>query len=83
MTSLPRLTSFVCATPRSGSGLLRRAVAAAGVAGKREEYFVSSYAPTVRPMPDHLSAAHIPDPPLSRQGDHRSARWVARFKETA
>jgi hypothetical protein len=49
------------------------------------ETFVSSYAPTVRPEPDHpgLSADHIPDLPLSSQGDHRSARWVARFKEAA
>jgi len=34
---------------------------------------------------DHLgvSADHIPDPPLARQGDDRSERWVARFKEVA
>jgi trehalose 2-sulfotransferase len=58
-----------------------------GIEPVRVEYetFVSSYAPTVRQVLDHLgvSADHIPDPPLSRQGDDRSARWVARFKEAA
>jgi len=28
-----------------------------------------------------VSADHIPNPPLGRQGDERSARWIARFKD--
>src|SRR5215218_666735 len=39
MTPRPRLTYFVCATPRSGSTLLCKSLAATGVAGKPEEYF--------------------------------------------
>src|SRR3954463_7138854 len=39
MTGMPRLTYFVCATPRSGSTLLCKSLAATGVAGKPEEYF--------------------------------------------
>jgi LPS sulfotransferase NodH len=35
----PRLSYLVCATPRSGSTLLCRALAATGVAGRPEEYF--------------------------------------------
>jgi LPS sulfotransferase NodH len=53
----------------------------------RVEYedFIASHEETVRRVLDHLdvSADHIPDPPLARQGDDRSARWVARFKEVA
>jgi LPS sulfotransferase NodH len=49
------------------------------------ETFAVNHAGTVRRVLDHLgvSADRIPDPPLSRQGDERSARWVARFKEAA
>jgi LPS sulfotransferase NodH len=49
------------------------------------ETFTGAHAATVRRVLDHLgvSAEHIPDPPLARQGDERSARWVARFKEAA
>jgi trehalose 2-sulfotransferase len=36
---LPRLAYLVCATPRSGSTLLCRSLAATGVAGRPEEYF--------------------------------------------
>jgi LPS sulfotransferase NodH len=61
--------------------------AANGVEPLRVQYetFTAAHAATVRAVLDHLcvSAAHIPDPPLSRQGDERSARWVARFKEAA
>jgi LPS sulfotransferase NodH len=61
--------------------------AANGVAPLRVEYedFTAAHAATVRAVLDHLgvSADHIPHPPLSRQGDERSARWVARFKEAA
>jgi LPS sulfotransferase NodH len=49
------------------------------------ETFTAEYEGTVRRVLDHLgvSADHIPDPPLARQGDERSAHWVARFKEAA
>jgi len=61
--------------------------AAKGIVPLHVEYetFVDSHQATVRRVLDHLglSAEHIPDPPLSRQGDDRSARWVARFKEAA
>ena len=88
-----RLTYFVCATPRSGSTLLQ--AIAPPASRKPEEYFerlrhsglprerrfVSSYAPSVRHVLDHLgvSADHIPDPLLSHPGDDR----LARFKEAA
>src|SRR4051812_7686283 len=39
MTLCPSLVYFVCATPRSGSTLLCRSLAATGVAGRPEEYF--------------------------------------------
>jgi LPS sulfotransferase NodH len=61
--------------------------AAHGITPLHVEYetFISAYEETVRRVLDHLgvSAEHIPDPPLSRQSDDRSARWVARFKEAA
>jgi trehalose 2-sulfotransferase len=49
------------------------------------ETFIDAHEATVRRVLDHLgvSAERIPDPPLARQGDERSARWVARFKEVA
>jgi trehalose 2-sulfotransferase len=49
------------------------------------ETFVTAHAQTVRRVLHHLGVMvhQIPDPPLSRQGDERSARWVARFKEAA
>jgi len=49
------------------------------------EAFIAAHEETVRRVLHHLglSADHIPDPPLARQGDERSARWVARFKEIA
>jgi LPS sulfotransferase NodH len=49
------------------------------------ETFIAAHENTVRRVLHHLgvSADHIPDPPLARQGDERSARWVERFKETA
>src|SRR4051812_2522444 len=39
MTLCPSLVYFVCATPRSGSTLLCKSLAATGVAGRPEEYF--------------------------------------------
>jgi len=61
--------------------------AANGVQPLHVEYetFIAAHEETVRRVLHHLgvSADHIPDPPLSRQGDERSARWVARFKEAA
>jgi LPS sulfotransferase NodH len=65
----------------------RRWFAANGIQPLHVDYetFVSSYVDTVRRVLNHLGvpANHVPDPPLSRQGDDRSARWVARFKEAA
>jgi len=61
--------------------------AAHGIEPLRVEYetFIAAHEETVRHVLDHLgvSADHIPDPPLARQGDDRSERWVARFKEVA
>ncbi len=61
--------------------------AAHGVEPLHVEYetFITAHEETVRHVLHHLglSADHIPDPPLARQGDDRSARWVARFKEAA
>ena len=61
--------------------------AAHGIEPLRVEYetFIAAHEETVRHVLDHLgvSADHIPDPPLARQGDDRSERWVARFKEAA
>ncbi|HWT23816.1 MAG TPA: Stf0 family sulfotransferase [Solirubrobacteraceae bacterium] len=49
------------------------------------ETFIAEHERTIRRVLHHLgvSVTHIPDPPLSRQGDDRSARWVARFREAA
>jgi LPS sulfotransferase NodH len=63
----------VCATPRSGSTPLGTSLAATHV---EYETFVACHEDTVRRVLHHLrvSAEHIPDPPLSRQGDDRFAR---------
>jgi len=39
MTSAPERSYLVCATPRSGSTLVCKALRETGVAGKPEEYF--------------------------------------------
>ena len=47
------------------------------------ERFVEDYAATLRGVLAHLGleVVRIPDPPMDRQGDERSDRWVARFNE--
>ena len=60
---------LVCATPRSGSTLLCALLAGTGVAGRPQEFFERLAHP-----------AAIPAPPLRRQGDDRSARWVERYR---
>lgn len=47
------------------------------------ETFVQDHAATLRGVLDHLGleAQSIPDPPMERQGDARSDRWVARFED--
>jgi trehalose 2-sulfotransferase len=47
------------------------------------ERFVADHAATLKDVLAHLGleVERIPDPPLDRQGDERSDRWVARFNE--
>jgi trehalose 2-sulfotransferase len=47
------------------------------------ERFVAEHAATLRGVLAHLGleVVRIPDPPMDRQGDERSDRWVARFNE--
>jgi trehalose 2-sulfotransferase len=47
------------------------------------ERFVAEHAATLRGVLAHLGleVERIPDPPMNRQGDARSDRWVARFNE--
>ena len=47
------------------------------------ERFAAEYAATLRGVLAHLGleVERIPDPPIDRQGDARSDRWVARFNE--
>src|SRR4051812_29634736 len=47
----PENVYLVCATPRSGSTLLCRALGATGVAGRPEEYFQARPAPRRPPAP--------------------------------
>src|SRR4051812_40994185 len=56
--ALPRVSYLVCATPRSGSTLLCRALAQTGVAGIPEEYF-EARSDTGRPAPprDYFTGA--------------------------
>jgi LPS sulfotransferase NodH len=55
------------------------------IAPHRVEYerFVADHAATLRGVLAHLGleVERIPDPPMHRQGDARSDRWVARFNE--
>jgi LPS sulfotransferase NodH len=59
--------------------------AAKGIARLTVEYerFVADHAATLRSVLAHLGleVERIPDPPMDRQGDARSDRWVARFNE--
>jgi LPS sulfotransferase NodH len=47
------------------------------------ERFAADHAATLRDVLAHLGleVERIPDPPMDRQGDERSDRWVARFNE--
>jgi LPS sulfotransferase NodH len=47
------------------------------------ERFAAEHTATLRDVLGHLGLEvdHIPDPPMRRQGDERSDRWVARFNE--
>ncbi len=47
------------------------------------ERFAADHAATLRGVLVHLGleVGHIPEPPMHRQGDERSDRWVARFNE--
>jgi LPS sulfotransferase NodH len=47
------------------------------------ERFVADYAATLRGVLAHLGleVERIPDPPMHRQGDARSDRWVSRFND--
>ncbi len=49
----------------------------------RYERFAADHAATLRDVLAHLGleVERIPDPPMDRQGDERSDRWVARFNE--
>jgi trehalose 2-sulfotransferase len=59
--------------------------AAKGVRALVVEYerFAADHAATLRGVLAHLGleVERIPDPPMDRQGDARSDRWVARFNE--
>jgi LPS sulfotransferase NodH len=59
--------------------------AAKGVSAVVVEYerFAEDHAATLRDVLAHLGleVERIPDPPMDRQGDARSDRWVARFNE--
>ena len=76
-------TYFVCATPRSGSTLLCRLLAATGPLVVEYERLAADHTATLRDVLAHLEleVERIPDPPMDRQGDERSDRWVARFDE--
>ncbi len=78
---------YLCAQVAAHDDAWTRWFAANGVEPLCVEYetFIAAHEETVRRVLDHLgvSADHLPDPPLERQGDDRSARWVARFKEAA
>jgi LPS sulfotransferase NodH len=47
------------------------------------EALAAEHAATLHRVLDHLGleAEHVPDPPMDRQGDARSDRWVARFND--
>jgi LPS sulfotransferase NodH len=59
---------FACATPRSGSALLR---------------FVAEHTATLGGVLAHLGleVERIPDPPMDRQGDAHSESRVARLND--
>ena len=62
------------------AGSPRRALAPLVVEYER---FAAEHAATLRDVLGHLGLEvdGIPDPPMRRQGDERSDRWVARFNE--
>jgi LPS sulfotransferase NodH len=67
----PRLSYLVCATPRSGSTLLCRALSATGVAGRPEEYFEARPATGRPPAPrDYFDDAPGVDLDLLLGDDH-------------
>src|SRR5215212_8214429 len=72
MTGMPRLTYFVCATPRSGSTLLCKSLAATCLAGKPEEHFERlRHSGLPREPREYFNAV---DPALLRGGRHTERR---------
>jgi LPS sulfotransferase NodH len=76
--SSPRRTYFVCATPRSGSTLLCKLLAATGVAGKPEEYFERlRHSGVPREPREYFAGVDAPDLlarlPPTRTGDPAAA----------